>query len=271
MPEWQRDIFVIWKIGNSMQTISAGVGAANDNAANARQRLAGGDTKSDPLKELYERGELGISEPENRRHWFDAQRFRRVHADARGEPDNSRVDWRELMKEFFEGYFGDSLTGFADADDDLILNDDLEFDDPTTPPDGEAVAPHIGALYGQQVVSLMTEVLGGDYEVLFAAIERRWTNRSLGEREGFTDRASASACGKGMLRGALRNLSRFYVGLDRLEGRGDRPQDVWPLVGTLNWPPVKYTPGHYRQRDAHFLNRTAGPVRKWRDDVIIAA
>jgi hypothetical protein len=117
----------------------------------------------------------------------------------------------------------------------------------------------------------MTDVLGNDYEVLCAAIERGWTNQKIGETEGYTDRASASACGKGMLRSALRNLSRFYVSLDRLEERGERPPDVWPLVGAYTWPPVEYTPGHHRPHDlAGFMNRVAGPVRK-RDSVKIAA
>jgi hypothetical protein len=252
-----------------------------DNGPNLKAAKKNGDArvrlklssfpKSDPLKESYERGELGLSEPENRAHWFDAQRFRRAHADARGEPDTGRDDWRQLMRNFLEGFFEDSLTGF-EADEGLVLSHDMEFDDSTTSSGGEAIVePHVGTLYAQQVVNLMTDVLGQDYEVLLAAVERRWTNQKLGETEGYTDRASASACGKGMLRSALRNLSRFYAGLDRLEMRGDRPRDVWPLVGTLNWPPVKYAPGYYREREAHFMNRTSGPVRKWRDDLIIAA
>src|SRR6266436_2717479 len=59
-------------------------------------------------------------------------------------------------------------------------------------------------------------------------------------------------------------------GVHFIEERGQRPQDVWPLIGTLNWP-VKRTPGYYRPRDNMFTNKTAGPVRKFRDDVRIAA
>jgi hypothetical protein len=116
----------------------------------------------------------------------------------------------------------------------------------------------------------MSSVLGADYDVLEAFIVRRWTLKEVGETQGYKDRASASACGKGMIRSALRNLSRFFISLDRLEERGHRPQDVWPLLGTLNWP-VKSTPGYYRPRDNMFTNKTAGPVRRYRDDVRIAA
>ena len=252
--------------------------AANDNDVLARTTTSG-DTKSYPLKEMFQRGELGINEIENRRHWFDAQRFKQIHFDAR-EPDNSGDNWRELMSEFHEG-FGNFLTSFA-TDEGLRLSDDMEFEDSETPAHCEAVdnagwnpyrdlAPHVRPLYAQQVVSLMIDVLGSDYEVLCAAIERSWTRKQIGETEGYTDRASASGCGTGMLRSALRNLSRFYVSLDRLEERGERPPDMWPLVGAYTWPPVRYTPGHHRSQDlAGFMNQATGPVRKW-DEVKIAA
>jgi hypothetical protein len=96
--------------------------------------------------------------------------------------------------------------------------------------------PHALSISAKQAVALAAEVLGSDYAVLYAAIDRSWSNRWLGETEGFTDRASASACGKGMLRGALRNLSRFFLSLDRLEAGIERARDVWPLVGTSAWP-----------------------------------
>ena len=247
--------------------------AANDNVKPAAE-------PSDPLSEIYERGELGINEPENRQHLFDANRFRRLHDDARGEPDNSDDNWRELLIEFCEGYFDNTITSLS-KDEGLVLNDDMEFDDTDTPADSGAVdcaawnpyrdsEPHVRKLYGQQVAALMSSVLGADYDVLEAFIVRRWTARQIGETQGYKDRASASACGKGMIRSALRNLSRFYLGLDRLEERGQRPQDVWPLLGTLNWP-VKRTPGYYRPRDNMFTNKTAGPVRQYRDAARIAA
>jgi len=254
--------------------------AANDNDETARRKLDD-DPTSHPIREMFERGDLGINEIENRHHWFDAERFRRVHADARGEPDTSNDNWRELLLEFYEGFF-DNIVTSTSADDGLVLNDDMEFEDTNTPTDYEAVdfsgwqptkdlAPHLRQLFSQQVVALMTDVLGSDYAVLCAAIERGWTRQQIGETQGYRDRASASACGKGMLCSALRNLSRFYRCLDRIEERGDRPQDVWPLVGTLNWLPVKHGPERYRTRDLAFMNQAPGPIRKWRDDVKKAA
>jgi hypothetical protein len=237
--------------------LSAAFAVANDNNITARKT----DNKPYPLKEMFERGELGINEPENRRHWFDAQRFKQVHADARGEPTNNsgQDDWREIMLQFFEGFFADLVTSF-NPDDGLQLGDDMEFEDSALPSHCEVVdfagwnpyrdpAPHVYQLYAQQIVALMADVLGNDYEVLCAAIERGWTSQQIGETEGYKDRASASACGKGMQRAALRNLSRFYVCLDRLEDRGERPPDVWPLVGAYTWPSVKFT------------NQAAVPVR----------
>jgi hypothetical protein len=38
-----------------------------------------------------------------------------------------------------------------------------------------------------------------------------------------------------MVRSALRNLSRFYLGVDRLESGFEKPNAVWPLVGTSAW------------------------------------
>jgi hypothetical protein len=38
---------------------------------------------------MFEKGELGINENENRNHWPDALRFKRTLSDSRKEPDNS--------------------------------------------------------------------------------------------------------------------------------------------------------------------------------------
>ena len=203
--------------------------AANDNDVLARKSTLG--TTNFPLKEMYARGELGINELENRRHSFDAEWFKGVHADARGEPDNSRDDWREILLDFFEGFFDNLVTSF-ETDGGLCLSDDLEFEDSSTPAHCEVVdnsgwdptrdlAPHAHQLYAQQTVSLLKDVLGSDYQILCAVIDWGWTAREVGETEGFKDRASASACGKGMIRCALRNLSRFCTSLGRLEERGE--------------------------------------------------
>ncbi|WFU23156.1 hypothetical protein QA649_34510 [Bradyrhizobium sp. CB1717] len=211
------------------------------------------------LKEIYERGELGINEIENRRHWFDAERLKELLATAACDPIESN-EWRELMLP----YFDDGMSSL-DSDNGLQLNDDLEFEDTSVPADCTVVDNEdhtptaIRILHARQVVDLAADVLGRDFQLLRTMIADNWTARMIGETEGFTDRTTASACGKGMLRAALRNLSRFLAGLDRLEERGERPHDRWRLVGTLNWPIAKYPEA---PRWTSYLNQARGPVIK---------
>jgi hypothetical protein len=100
--------------GGIADTVDNGPGrkAANDNNASSARTTSAHYKTTYPLKEMYERGELGINEIENRRHWSDAQRFKQVHADARGEPTNDTAhdDWRELLLEFYEGFFDNLVT-----------------------------------------------------------------------------------------------------------------------------------------------------------------
>lgn len=220
--------------------------AANDNNANARRNL-GEPTQKYPLKELYNRGELGINETENRRHWFDSQRFKQLLIDSRGEQlqATAQDEWRELLMPFLEGFSRD-VIGSMTADPISTLSDDMEFEDCATVDSCSAVdfarwdvfrdiPPAAQLIQAQQTVALAANVLGSDFPLLCAAIDRGWTARMVGETEGFTDRASASACGKGMIRSALRNLSRFYVGLQRLEWGLEGAKQIWPIVGTDAW------------------------------------
>jgi hypothetical protein len=215
------------------------------------------------LKEMAQREELGINELENRRHWFDAERLKRDIAISNGEPldDSAAHDWRELASV----YIGEEIEPMV-RDTGLQLSDDAEFEDTDVP--GECgVVDNAGGEYNQirllharQVVSLAEQVLGHDFNVLKSAIVDNWTARAIGENELFMDRASASACGKGMLRSALRNLSRFYASLDRLELNGDRPLDVWPLIGTPQGQSRVVLPGPFRWRGNSYLNQAPGPV-----------
>jgi hypothetical protein len=79
------------------------------------------------------------------------------------------------------------------------------------------------------------DVLASDYPILMAAIDRNWTARDIGETEGYKDRVTAAACGKGMLRGSLKKLTTFFLSLDRVEIDGHPHKVVWPLVGTQAW------------------------------------
>lgn len=208
------------------------------------------------LKEMAQRGELGVNEAENRRHWFAAERLKRDIAISNGEPlkDSASHDWPELALP----YHGEEMDSF-NSDAGLFLNDDGEFVDSDVPGEcrvvdnAEGESDQTRLLHVRQVVSLARQVLGHDFGVLESFVVGNWTARMLGENELFMDRATASACGKGMLRSALRNLSRFYANLDRLELAGDRPADVWPLVGT-QYPTVIY-PREFRLKRS-YMNQT---------------
>jgi hypothetical protein len=217
------------------------------------------------LQEMAQRGELGTNEPENRRHWVDAERLKRHIAISNGEPlnDSAANDWRELAPE----YIGEEIGSLA-GDIGLHLSDDVEFED-TNVPDECAVVDHaegecdqIRLLRGRQVISLAERVLGHDFAVLKSVVVDNWTARMVGEDELFMDRASASACGKGMIRSALRNLSRFYANLDRLELSDQRPLDVWPLIGTPQSQSRVARPGPFRWQGNSYWNQARGPVIK---------
>jgi hypothetical protein len=217
------------------------------------------------LREMAQRVELGINEPENRRHSFDAGRLKRDIAMSTGEflNDSAASDWRELALPHLD--LDETIVSFA-RDTGLTLNDDGEFQDTDVPNDcatvdnAEGEYDQIRTLHARQVVSLAEDVLGHDYKVLTSLILDNWTARTIGENEGFMDRTTASACGKGMIRSALRNLSRFYAGLDRLEISGERPLDIWPLIGTpRSIPPVAHS-GTFRWEGNSYWNQARGAV-----------
>jgi hypothetical protein len=255
------------QLGTLVHTVDNGpdAEAANDNDIFARQ-MNSADKRPYPVKELFERGDLGVGRFENLELWLAAQRFKEVHADAKGDAknDTTKDDWRELLMPFLEGIGGDCMTSL-DSDNGLGLSDDMEFEDSSTSDPGNAFSnggwcvfrdmpPPALIVHAKQTVALAADVLGSDYPVLCAAVLRGYTIYRLGEKEGYKDRASASACGKGLLRSALRKLSAFFARLDHLEadvepGKEERrPRQVWPLVGTTEWWPVEF-PGDAWQRD----------------------
>ncbi|MEH2626790.1 hypothetical protein V1292_004845 [Bradyrhizobium sp. AZCC 1719] len=211
------------------------------------------------LQVMANNGELGKYDYENHLHWIAAERFRKDCVLASGEPVNDRPedDWREVRGE----YLGEQDAPLAIKDRGLSLGDDLEFEDTSVPdpqPNATAESNAICFLYAQQLMDVMRDVLGHDLEILKRVIVENRITQTLGEDDGgYTNRACASAYGKALLRAALRNLARFYENLDRLEQNGLRPPDVWPLIGTKNYPSVIR-----RKPDSSYLNQSRGPVIK---------
>ena len=101
-------------------------------------------------------------------------------------------------------------------------------------------------------VSLAHKEMEKDFELVRAFIEANWTTEIAGKTEGYKDRASASACGKGMLRAALRNLTRFYDRLERLEENGPQDAKLKPIADVLDMAD--------RWRRAGWKNQARGKV-----------
>ncbi|TIP28251.1 MAG: hypothetical protein E5X67_12010 [Mesorhizobium sp.] len=199
-----------------------------------------------PLREQYNRGELGISEVENRRHFFAASRFRRDH-EAAGtyRDDRAGEDWRELLLEATHvagfvpiGENGNTLVfdGEADAwkDGGEIISDVVDNGGFNVFRDLPYAA---GSIHARQVIALAADVLGTCYPIVVAAACRNWTLLQLGETEAEigSPPATLRSIGEGLLRVALRELSAFYVKMDRAEAGETALKPTWPLVGTPAW------------------------------------
>lgn len=215
-----------------------------------RTPLAANDNKRGPtawpLREQFNRGELGISEVENRRHFQAATRFRRDH-DVAGtyRHDDAETDWRELLLE------ATHLAGFVPMGENgntLVLDEDTGL----WKDGGEIIMDVVdnggwnvfrdlpyaaGSIQARQVVALAADVLGSCYPIVVAAACRNWTLLQLGETEAEVGSPPASlrSIGKGLLRVALRELSSFYMKMDRAEAGEVKPLPTWPLVGTPAW------------------------------------
>ncbi|MGY3588523.1 hypothetical protein ACVIGB_002518 [Bradyrhizobium sp. USDA 4341] len=113
-------------------------------------------------------------------------------------------------------------------------------------------------LYARQVVALVEDFLGDGFRVLKQVMVDCWSAQMLGFDQGRKDRGQASAAGQAMILAALRQLTRFYDKLDRIEQNGESPRFVMPMVGAFTLPrPAVCHP----QRAKSYLNQTPGPVR----------
>jgi hypothetical protein len=118
--------------------------------------------------------------------------------------------------------------------------------------------PPVRYIYARQVVTLAEDFLGDGFRVLKRVMVDCWNAQMLGFDQGRKDRGQASAAGQAMILAALRQLTRFYDKLDRIERDGESPRFVMPMVGTFTAPrPAVSRP----QRGKSYLNQTPGPVR----------
>jgi hypothetical protein len=112
-------------------------------------------------------------------------------------------------------------------------------------------------IYARQVVALAEDFLGDGFRVLKRVMVDCWNAQMLGFDQGRKDRGQASAAGQAMILAALRQLTRFYDKLDRIERTGESPRFVMPLVGafTAQRPAVCHP-----QRGKSYLSQAPGPV-----------
>ncbi len=113
-------------------------------------------------------------------------------------------------------------------------------------------------VYARQVVAHAEDFLGDGFRVLKRVMIDGWSAQMLGFDEGRLDRGQASAAGQSLILAALRQLTRFYEKLDRIERTGESPQFVMPMVGSfaITRPAVPHP-----QRAKSYLNQACGPVR----------
>jgi hypothetical protein len=109
-----------------------------------------------------------------------------------------------------------------------------------------------------QVVARAEDFLGDGFRVLKHVIVDCWPAQMVGFDQGRKNRATASAAGQAMILSALRQLTRFYDKLDRIERDGESPRDVWPMVGTFTAPRSAISRLHLGKS---YLNQARGPVR----------
>lgn len=125
--------------------------------------------------------------------------------------------------------------------------------------DPTAKTPQSRFIHARQVVTHAEDFLCDGFRVLKRVMVDCWTAQMVGSESGrHNNRASASAAGQAMIMGALRQLTRFYDKLDRIEQTGESPRFVIPMVGafTVSRPAVCHP-----QRGKSYLNQAPGPVR----------
>lgn len=125
-------------------------------------------------------------------------------------------------------------------------------DDPTSKRPTERL------LHARQVVALAEDFLGDGFRVLKRVMVDCWNAQMLGFDQGRKDRGQTSAAGQAMILAALRQLTRFYDKLDRIERDGESPRFVMPMVGTftITRPAVPHP-----QHGKSYLNQACGPVK----------
>jgi hypothetical protein len=125
-------------------------------------------------------------------------------------------------------------------------------DDPTVKRPAERL------IHARQVVARAEDFLGDGFRVLKRVIVDCWTAQMVGSESGrHNNRATASANGQAMILAALRQLTRFYDKLDRIERTGESPRFVMPMVGEFTAQrPAVCNP----QRGKSYLNQAPGPV-----------
>jgi hypothetical protein len=113
-------------------------------------------------------------------------------------------------------------------------------------------------IHARQVVAHALDFLGDGFRVLKRVIVDCWTAQMVGSESGrHNNRATASANGQATILAALRQLTRFYDKLDRIERNGESPRFVMPMVGTFTAQrPAVCLP----QRGKSYINQT-GPVK----------
>lgn len=203
------------------------------------------------IRELYRRKELGLTLEENRRHWHAANRFLKILNAARGEFEDDSIasNWREIVDWFVETHPDAGIVPMEQVlggDDEPSLSDEMEFVDVSAGMPFSVVdcgnwnvyrdlPPPLLLIESRVLVERAREYLGTDFGILCKAIYHGWTLGMLGETEGFKDRAGASACGKGMLRSALRKLSLFLLEADRHNQNIQACRSAWKLFDTSAW------------------------------------
>jgi hypothetical protein len=118
--------------------------------------------------------------------------------------------------------------------------------------------PPLRYIHARQVVALAEDFLGDGFRVLKRVMVDCWNAQMLGFDQGRKDRGQASAAGQAMILAALRQLTRFYDKLDRIERNGESPRFVMPMVGefTVQRPAVCHP-----QRGKSYINQCPGPVK----------
>jgi hypothetical protein len=114
-------------------------------------------------------------------------------------------------------------------------------------------------IHARQVVAHAEDFLGDGFRILKRVMVDCWNAQMVGSESGrHNNRATASASGQAIILAALRQLTRFYDKLDRIERDGVSPRFVMPMVGTFTAQRLAVC---HPQRGKSYLNQCHGPVK----------